>query len=64
MTYALNDTSQLWYAFNDTTVVPVTEHIVRSSQAYVLFYRYRLLVLFSSGSLVGADGNSSLTMCV
>ena len=55
VTYALNDTSRSWYAFNDALVVPVTEQTVKSCEAYVLFYRYRSLPSLFSFLLIMTD---------
>ena len=51
VTYVLNATNRSWYEFNDAIVVPVTEHTVRSCEAYVLFYRYYTLGFLLSSSL-------------
>ncbi|RZF42084.1 hypothetical protein LSTR_LSTR006677 [Laodelphax striatellus] len=40
-TYALNSKSEYWYEFDDQFVTRVSPEVVRSCEAYVLFYRKR-----------------------
>lgn len=37
--YSLNSINEQWYEFNDKHVTLVSAEIVRSSEAYILFYK-------------------------
>ncbi|XP_010863787.1 ubiquitin carboxyl-terminal hydrolase 21 isoform X2 [Esox lucius] len=39
--FCLDDDGSGWYCYNDSTVTPVSENQLQSSQAYVLFYQRR-----------------------
>jgi ubiquitin C-terminal hydrolase len=63
--YCKSDADSLWYEFDDSFTRPVSESYVRNVQAYVLFYRKKVLgkeeersaiQKLSSGNLVRFHG--------
>jgi len=53
-TYALNYVNLSWYEYDDQIVTEVDPQQVENCEAYVLFYRFLLIFIFSYWPRVGS----------